>query len=83
MVRYASDRGIFTFTSTNGHFVRSPEQAQAIVESGLDEMIVSLDGVDQATYEDGYRVGGQIERVFSGVRLAGRGQRGTGIADAP
>jgi radical SAM protein with 4Fe4S-binding SPASM domain len=68
MVRYASDRGIFTFTSTNGHFVRSPEQAQAIVESGLDEMIVSLDGVDQATYEQ-YRVGGQIERVFSGVRL--------------
>jgi len=37
MVRYASDRGIFTFTSTNGHFVRSPQQAQAIVESGLVE----------------------------------------------
>jgi len=67
MVRYAHDRGIFTFTSTNGHFVRSDEQAQAIVESGLDEIIVSLDGVDQQTYEK-YRVGGQIDRVFDGVR---------------
>lgn len=67
MVRYAHNRGIFTFTSTNGHFVRSDEQAQAIVESGLDEIIVSLDGVDQETYEK-YRVGGDIERVFDGVR---------------
>ena len=81
MVRYASDRGIFTFTSTNGHFVRNPEQAQAIVESGLDEMIVSLDGVDQETYEK-YRVGGQIERVFFRGPPARRSQRGTGIADA-
>ena len=67
MVRYAHDAGIFTFTSTNGHFVRNDEQAQAIVESGLDEIIVSLDGVDQETYEK-YRVGGQIERVFDGIR---------------
>ena len=33
----------------------------------LDEIIVSLDGVDQETYAK-YRVGGQIERVFDGVR---------------
>jgi radical SAM protein with 4Fe4S-binding SPASM domain len=68
MVRYAHERGIFTFTSTNGHFVRNDEQARAIVESGLDELIVSLDGVDQETYEK-YRVGGRIERVFEGIRL--------------
>ena len=67
MVRHAHDRGIFTFTSTNGHFIRSDEQAQAIVESGLDEIIVSLDGIDQETYEK-YRVGGKIDHVFSGVR---------------
>ena len=33
----------------------------------MDEIIVSLDGVDQETYAK-YRVGGQIERVFDGVR---------------
>ena len=71
-----------TFTSTNGPLrPANPEQAQAIVESGLDEMIVSLDGVDQDTYEK-YRVGGQIERVFSGGPPAGRSQRGAGVADA-
>jgi len=68
MVRYAHERRIFTFTSTNGHFIRTPEQAGQIVESGLDEIIFSLDGVDQETYER-YRVGGKIERVFAGIQL--------------
>ena len=68
MVRYARDRNIPTVTSTNGHYIRTEEQARAIVESGLSEIIVSLDGVDQQTYER-YRVGGDIERVFAGVRL--------------
>jgi len=78
MVRYAHDRGIFTFTSTNGHFIRSDEQARAIVESGLDEIIVSLDGVDQETYAK-YRVGGQIERVFDGVRLLVKAKEFLGV----
>ncbi len=67
MVQYAHAKGLFTFTSTNGHYIRSEAEAEAIVDSGLDEIIVSLDGVDQETYET-YRVGGDIERVFSGVR---------------
>jgi radical SAM protein with 4Fe4S-binding SPASM domain len=68
MVRYARQHRICTLTSTNGHFIRSREEALSIVESGLDEIIVSLDGVDQQTYEK-YRVGGKIERVFTGARL--------------
>jgi radical SAM protein with 4Fe4S-binding SPASM domain len=68
MVRYAHDRRIFTFVSTNGHFIRTESQAGAIVDSGLDEIIFSVDGVDQATYEK-YRVGGRLERVLTGIRL--------------
>ena len=68
MVRYARDRRIPTLTSTNGHYIRNLDQARAIVESGLDEIIVSMDGVDQETYER-YRVGGSLERVFEGARL--------------
>lgn len=68
MVRYARDRGIPTLTSTNGHYIRNAEQAEAVVDSGLDEIIISLDGVDQETYQQ-YRVGGDIERVFTGTRL--------------
>ena len=68
MVRYARDRRIPTLTSTNGHYLRNAEQAEAVVRSGLDEIIISLDGVDQETYQQ-YRVGGDIERVFEGTRL--------------
>ena len=68
MIRYARDRNIPTLTSTNGHYIRTPEEARALVESGLEEIIFSLDGVDQETYER-YRVGGDMERVLAGVRL--------------
>jgi len=68
MVRYAHQRRIPTLTSTNGHFVDTFEQARTVVASGLDEIIISLDGVDQETYER-YRVGGQIERVLACARL--------------
>ena len=68
MVEYAHAKRIPTLTSTNGHFVRTAEQARDVIESGLDEIIVSLDGVDQETYQQ-YRVGGEIEKVFDCVRL--------------
>jgi len=78
MVHYAHECGFFTFTSTNGHYIRSESEALAIVDSGLDEIIVSLDGVDQETYEK-YRVGGDIERVFSGVRHLVEAKRTRGV----
>ncbi|SVC99611.1 uncharacterized protein METZ01_LOCUS352465, partial [marine metagenome] len=59
MVRYAREHRIPVMTSTNGHFVRTLDQALDIVDSGLSEMIISLDGVDQETYET-YRVGGSL-----------------------
>ena len=68
MVRYAHERRIPTMTSTNGHYIRSIEQARAIVESGLDEIIVSLDGVNQETYER-YRVGGNFDHVIRGAKF--------------
>ena len=68
MVRYAHGKRIPTMTSTNGHFVRTAREARDLVESGLDEIIISLDGVDQATYER-YRVGGELAKVLRGARL--------------
>ena len=79
MVRYARGKCIPTLTSTNGHFIRNDAQARAIVESGLDEMIVSLDGVDQETYAR-YRVGGKIERVFDAVRLLVQARKDLGAS---
>ena len=74
MIRYAHDKRIPTMTSTNGHFVRTREQALELVDSGLDEIIISLDGVDQETYER-YRVGGKLERVLEAARLLAAAKR--------
>lgn len=66
MARYASERGIYSATSTNGHYL-SPEKARQTVESGLREVIISIDGTTQEVYQQ-YRVGGNLEKVKQGVR---------------
>src|SRR6056297_675807 len=59
MVKYASDRKVYTATSTNAHFLNEA-MARKTVESGLDRLIISLDGTTQEVYEQ-YRVNGQID----------------------
>lgn len=66
LVKYASDRGIYTATSTNAHFL-DDETARQTVASGLDRLIVSIDGTTQETYA-AYRVGGKLEKVLEGTR---------------
>ncbi|MGC3948446.1 MAG: radical SAM/SPASM domain-containing protein [Chryseolinea sp.] len=65
MVKYASGKGIYTATSTNGHYLKD-ESARATVESGLDRLIISIDGTSQDTYES-YRIGGSLEKVLEGA----------------
>ena len=65
MIRYANQHKLYTATSTNAHQITSA-YAREIVESGLDRLIVSLDGTSQDTYEQ-YRVGGQLEKVLAGI----------------
>lgn len=66
MVAYASSKGIYTATSTNAHYLR-PESAKQTVLSGLDRLIISVDGTTQETYES-YRVGGSLDKVLEGTR---------------
>lgn len=66
MVRHAHQLGIYTITSTNGHFL-SPSNARATVESGLDRVIISVDGTTQETYE-AYRKTGKLANVLEGAR---------------
>ena len=73
MVRHAHKRRIFTITSTNGHFLND-ENARRTVESGLDRLIISVDGATQETYEQ-YRVGGKLEQVLQGARNVVRWKR--------
>ncbi len=66
MVKYAAGKKLYTITSTNGHFLND-ENAKKTVESGLDRLIISLDGTTQEVYES-YRRGGNLEKVLEGTR---------------
>lgn len=66
MVQYASAKKIYTATSTNAHYL-TDENARKTVESGLDRLIISIDGTTQETYQ-AYRVGGSLAKVLDGTR---------------
>lgn len=66
MITYAKRKRIFVVTSTNGHFL-SEDNAHKTITSGLDKIIISLDGTDQNTYEK-YRVNGHLETVLAGIK---------------
>jgi radical SAM protein with 4Fe4S-binding SPASM domain len=66
MVQYASQKGIYTATSTNAHYLNDAN-ARKTVESGLDRLIISIDGTTQDVYQQ-YRVGGKLEKVLQGAR---------------
>ncbi|MEQ8301953.1 MAG: SPASM domain-containing protein [Cyclobacteriaceae bacterium] len=66
MISYASARKIYTATSTNAHYLNE-EAAKKTIESGLDRLIISIDGADQESYES-YRAGGSLHKVIEGTR---------------
>lgn len=66
MVKEAAGRKIYTATSTNGNFL-TDENVIGIIESGLDKLIISVDGTTQEVYEK-YRVGGNLDTVISGIK---------------
>lgn len=65
-VQIAKSYSLYTATSTNAHYLTS-DVAKQTVESGLDRLIISIDGTTQDTYEQ-YRVGGQLEKVIEGTK---------------
>src|SRR6186713_151643 len=66
MVKYAHDKGIYTATSSNAHYL-TDAKAKETVESGLDRLIISIDGTTQDVYQQ-YRVGGKLDKVLEGAR---------------
>ncbi|TNE53794.1 MAG: radical SAM protein [Bacteroidetes bacterium] len=66
LIKAAKQRKIYTSTSTNAHFI-TEAKAREIVNSGLDRLLISIDGTTQDTYEQ-YRVHGSLEKVLAGAR---------------
>lgn len=66
LVQYAHNARIYTSTSTNGQFL-TDIKAKEIVLSGLDKLIVSVDGSTQETYQT-YRIGGSLQKTLEGIK---------------
>jgi radical SAM protein with 4Fe4S-binding SPASM domain len=66
LVKEARKRKIYVLTSTNAHFI-SKETADRVVDSGLSELIISIDGASQETYQN-YRIEGELAKVIEGTK---------------
>ncbi|MCF8332151.1 MAG: SPASM domain-containing protein, partial [Bacteroidales bacterium] len=66
MIKLAQQKKLYVTSSTNAHFL-DRETCSRIIESGLDKLVISLDGVDQKTYQL-YRKGGNIDKVMEGIK---------------
>jgi radical SAM protein with 4Fe4S-binding SPASM domain len=62
LIQQAKQHNIYTATSTNAHFINQ-QKAEEIIDSGLDRLIISIDGLTQETYEN-YRVHGNLAKVI-------------------
>ncbi len=66
MVKLAVNHNLFTTTSTNAHYL-SDENSRKTIESGLHQLIISIDGTTQEVYEQ-YRIGGKLNKVIEGAK---------------
>lgn len=66
LIKYADQKGIYTATSTNAHFL-TPEACEQVIASGLKRLIISIDGTTQETYQQ-YRKEGSLEKVIQGTK---------------
>ena len=78
MVRYLKDRGVYVLFNTNGTLLRERRFVE-LIEAGLDELRVSLDAADAATYT---MVRGKpfFERIVRDVGLLTDYQRRAGLS---
>lgn len=63
----------YLVVSTNGHFI-DENVGRAIVASGVQELVFSVDGIDQQSYQQ-YRVNGSFDKVVSAIELVVRAKR--------
>lgn len=66
MIREAHEAGLYTIVSTNAQAL-TENLASQLVTSGLDRIIISMDGLTDETY-NAYRVGGSLEKTKAALR---------------
>ena len=66
MIAEAHAEGLYTIVSTNAQAM-TPELAEKLLRAGLNRIIVSMDGLTQASYE-AYRIGGSVTQCKAALR---------------
>ena len=66
MIAQAHEAGLYTIVSTNAQAM-TPELAEQLVLSGLDRIIISMDGLTEESY-NAYRIGGSLEKTKAALR---------------
>ena len=66
MIREAHEAGLYTIVSTNAQALTA-QLAEQLVQSGLDRIIISMDGLTQESYS-AYRIGGSLEKAKEALR---------------
>ncbi len=65
LIKYTTDKNVFTTISTNGHYL-TEKICDEIIDAGLKILIISVDGTTQEVYGK-YRIGGSIAKVKDGI----------------
>ena len=73
MIAAAHKAGLYTIVSTNAQSL-SQDMANALVQSGLNRIIVSIDGFSEESYQD-YRVGGSLQKALDALRYLANAKR--------
>ena len=66
MITAAHNVGLYTIVSTNAQAITQPI-AEALIKSGLNRIIVSIDGFSEESYT-AYRVGGNLHKALEGLQ---------------
>lgn len=67
MIKYAKAAGLKVITSTNGFVFKKKENIQELLDSGLDELILAVDGASEETYKQ-YRINGNFTELIQGAK---------------
>ncbi len=67
MIRYANDKNLHTYLSTNAQTIDETVSTE-IVASQLRHLIISIDGTTQSSYEK-YRQGGSLAKAVRAIEL--------------
>lgn len=73
MILYASQHGLFVYTTTNAN-VLNEEIIQGMILAGLNELRISIDTFDDRLYRD-IKCGGKLERAINTIKLINQKRR--------